>query len=257
MIKKILSLLFIILSFFCNSQTDSAFSQSNIALKQRMQFKFDSITQKFKKDSAHIYRFQKLRPFLGLDNRNSFIKDVPVNVRGIQFGVVIYERHTTGLGFYGVNSNTSKNVKTKVGTVEALTTLQLNYITLFYQYAIIDKKYFELDLPLELGMGSYDVKTVSQKDGRILQDKKGGLIPFGFGLNAVVKPIKHIGISAMIGYRLVAEKNPNLNFNGLYYSIGLAFDIRQIIRDTRFYGFKRPKYRKAIKPYSNMNFSRK
>ncbi len=252
MIKKILSLLFIVLSFFCSSQTDSAFSQSDRALKQRMQLKFDSITQKFKKDSAHIYRFQKLRPFLGLDNRNSFIKDVPVNVRGIQFGVVINERHTTGLGFYAVNGNTSKNVKTKVGNEDALTTLQLNYITLFYQYALIDKKHFELDIPLELGLGGFDVKTVSQKDGRILQDKKGGLIPFGFGLNFVYKPLKQIGISAMIGYRLVAEKNPTLNFNGLYYSIGLAFDIRQIIRDIRFYGFKRPKYRRAIKRLSTV-----
>jgi hypothetical protein len=172
---------------------------------------------------------------------------VPVNIRGIQLGVILFERHTVGSGFYGINSRTSTILKTKIGTEDAFANLQLNYFTLFYQYAVIDKKYIELGLPLEIGLGVYRVKTFSQLDNTLLQDKKGGLIPIGFGLNFIVKPIKQIGISTMIGYRVVAEHNPTLNFNGFYYSIGLAIDVRQIVRDIDFYWFKRPKYRKAIK----------
>ncbi len=231
-------LFFSIGMFVCIGQTN---------IKNNSQLKLDSIVEKFKKDSAHLYRFQKVRPYLAFDNRNSFIKNVPVNIRGIQLGVILFERNTVGIGFYGINSRTSKNVKTNIDAKEALTTLQLKYFTLFYQYAVIDKKYIELEVPLEIGIGSYSVKTISQLDNTLLQDKKGGLIPIGFGLNFILKPIKQLGISTMIGYRVVAEHNPTLNFNGFYYSLGLAIDVRQIVRDINFYGFKRPKYRKAIK----------
>lgn len=245
---KLRNLVTVIFLFFISCVENA---QSDSLAKLFKQFKIDSLTKKFKKDSAYIYRFQKVRPYLAIDNRNSFIKDIPVNVKGIQFGLILHERHTAAIGFYGINASTSKNIKTRIGDEDAYITTRLKYMTLFYQYALVDKRFYEIDIPVELGLGGFDVKAVSQKDNRVLRDVRGGIIPFGTGITFVFKPIKHFGLQAMVGYRWVAEKNPNLNFNGAYYSIGTWFDIKQIIRDIRYYGFKRPKYRRALKKLTN------
>jgi hypothetical protein len=121
-------------------------------------------------------------------------------------------------------------------------------MTLFYQFALIDKRYFEIDLPVEFGLGGFDVKAVSQKDNRILRDVKGCIIPFGTGIDIIYKPL----ISGSLGYRFVAQKYANLNFNGAYYSIGIWVDIRQIYRDVRFYGFMTPKYKKRVNLTNNL-----
>ena len=31
----------------------------------------------------------------------------------------------------------------------------MNYLTLYYQYVIVDTRFFELDVPLEVGLGNY------------------------------------------------------------------------------------------------------
>lgn len=249
MIKKIILFILVTIKVY------TASAQSDTIAKTAKQFKIDSLSKKFKKDSSHLYRFQKVRPYLAIDNRNSFIKDVPVNVKGIQFGVILHERHTVAIGFYGINASASKNVKTKIGDEDVLITTKLNYMTLFYQFALIDKRYYEIDIPFEFGLGGFDIKATSQKDGRVLRDTKGGIIPFGTGLTFVFKPFKQIGISSTFGYRFVAQKYANLNFNGAYYSIGIWVDLRQCYRDTRFYGFMRPKYKKRVKRIENFNIN--
>jgi len=55
-----------------------------------------------------------------------------------------------------------------------------------------------------------------------------------------------VGITFLIGYRYVRDNETRLNFNGMYYSVGVWLDFRQALRDTRFYGFQRPKYRRAL-----------
>lgn len=72
-----------------------AFSQ-NDSLKKR---KIDSLTTKFKADSAHIFRFNRYRPYANLDNRNSFIRNRPVNFQGGQVGFIFKEYHVFGLGY--------------------------------------------------------------------------------------------------------------------------------------------------------------
>ena len=52
-------------------------SQTDNTYKSAKQIKIDSLTQKFKKDSTHLYRFQKVRPYLSIDNRIHLLKMCP------------------------------------------------------------------------------------------------------------------------------------------------------------------------------------
>lgn len=118
---------------------------------------------------------------------------------------------------------------------------------------IIDKRFFELDIPLEIGLGSYHISLEDTFAHKIITDKRGGVSLTAGGVNVILKPVKWIGVSGTAGYRLALDKNPNLNFSGAYYSVGLWIDLRQIYRDTRFYGFTRKNYRKHIKSLKTEN----
>ncbi|MCW3077768.1 MAG: hypothetical protein JWO32_2377 [Bacteroidetes bacterium] len=231
-----LALLFSIL-FSCWAQAQSG------AIKENQ---IDSLTLKLRKDSAHIYRFQKVRPYLSIDNRNSFINNQPVNFKGLQVGVILHERHTLALGLYGMSQKSKRSVLTKDGNLAVERTLSLNYLTLFYKYSLIEKRYFELGLPFEIGLGGYDIKFQDTVNGKVYKELKGGIIPFGVGIEPIVKPFRWVGISFLLGYRFVASHSV-ANFNGMYYSVGLNFDVRQIIRDVNYYGFKKKRYKKNVR----------
>ena len=221
----------------------------------------DSLKIKFQKDSAHIYRFKKLRPWLAIDQRNSWIKNdkgakrVPVTINGIQAGLIVKEKHTVGLGLYSINRQTEKPVKlidqsNKITYEELL----LKYITLCYQYKIVNTRFFQLDVPLEVGLGRYIYNLKDETQTLLLWQEIGPLKLTGGGVEIVLKPLKWIGISGMAGYRItIFNKRTNLNFNGAYYSYGIWVDLRQIYRDLKVYGFVRPKYRKKVKALSSYN----
>ena len=212
------------------------------------QKRIDSLTIKFKKDSAHIYRSKKVRPYASLDNRNSFIKDAPVNVKGFQLGTILKEKHTIGFGLYSLQNSSKQFVTTKnEKNIAAKRTLTLNYLTLFYQYVIIDKRFFELDLPLEVGLGGYHVILEDTAVHKIISDKRGGTMLTSGGISIIFKPFKWIGLSGTAGYRVALDKNPNVNFSGAYYSYGVWVDLRQIYRDIKYYGITRKKYRRELK----------
>jgi hypothetical protein len=215
----------------------------------------EALKQQFQKDSAHIYRFKKIRPWLAIDQRNSWIKNdkgaqkVPVTINGLQAGVILKEKHTVGLGLYTMNGTSQKPARlndqnNKITYQELL----MKYLTLYYQYVIVDTRYFELDVPMEVGLGSYVYNLKDETQTALLWHEQGPVKLTGGGVQIIAKPLKWIGISVMGGFRIVTlNKKTNLNFNGVYYSYGVWVDLRQIYRDIKFYGFLRPKYRKKMK----------
>lgn len=221
----------------------SRFTAQNDSIKKA---KIDSLTLHLRADSLHLYRFNRFRPYANIDNRNSFITNRPVNIQGGQIGVVVNEYHIFGLGFYTIIQQSQKAQKTKDDTRTVNQYLSLNYYTAFYQYVLVDKRFFEIDLPFELGLGKYALKYENINTQHIYKTRSALMAPMGAGLQLVIKPFRWIGFSTTGGYRYVAEKNQNLNFNGLYYSFGLWLDIRQIYRDLKYYGVKRKKYKKAV-----------
>ncbi|MGZ3862650.1 MAG: hypothetical protein ACXVPN_14820 [Bacteroidia bacterium] len=209
--------------------------------------KKDSLTAKLKADSTHIFRFQKYRPFFNLDQRNSFIRSAPINVNGIQLGILLHERHTLGLGGYTITQKTRQNVKTKTEkNIDVNRSLEIKYGTLFYNYAAIDTRFFELDLNVEFGAGNFILNLFDRNTDRLLLHHTGDFWVSGFGPQIAIKPLRWVGIQAMAGYRFTLGTSTNLNFNGFYYGYGLWLDIRQVIRDTRYYLIKKKRYKHEV-----------
>lgn len=207
----------------------------------------DSLTAQLKADSLYIYRFQKYRPYINLDQRNSFIRNQSININGLQLGVLVNERHVFGLGGYIITSSSKQQVKTKTDkNIPTNRTLNMDYGTFFYQYVILDKRFWEIDIQSEIGLGTYDFKYYDVNTNKLLADRSAGLLVGGIGPLLAFKPTKWIGIIGMVGYRFTSEKNTTLNFNGFYYSYGAWFDIRQIIRDYKFRHIKKRKYKQQI-----------
>ena len=207
----------------------------------------DSLTAQLKADSTHIYRSQKYRPYINLDQRNSFIRKQSININGLQLGVLINDCHVFGFGGYVITSSSKSQVKTKTEkNISVNSNLNMDYGTFFYQYTIIDKRFWELDIQSELGFGIYDYKFNDPNTNKLLAERKAGFLVGGIGPLLAFKPTKWLGIIGMVGYRFTSEKNANLNFNGFYYSYGAWFDVRQIIRDYKFYLVKKRKYKKQI-----------
>ena len=205
----------------------------------------DSLRNKLKADSLHIYRFQKYRPYVNIDQRNSFIRNAPIKVNGIQLGTLVKEKHVIGLGGYAITTTSKQKVKIKMNkNIDVHRELDMNYLTFFYQYVAIDKRYFELDFQAEFGVGKFDLKLYDFKTNNLLISRSAGMLVSGVGPILVIKPLKWIGITGMAGYRFCFEKNTNLNFNGVFYSYGVWLDIRQIIRDVDYHLVKKRRYRK-------------
>jgi hypothetical protein len=215
--------------------------------------KIDSLTKKLTNDSLRTFRFKKYRPFANIDNRNSFIRSQPVNFNGFQLGLIYKEYHTFGMGFYRMTEESKRPIKTRDNTRTINQTLTLNYSTFFYQYVLLDKRYFEIDLPFEIGIGKYHIILEDSITKHIYKNVTAPIIPFGAGVQFIIKPFKWIGVAVSGGYRYVAEKNVNANsnFNGFYYSYGVWLDIRQIYRDIKFYGVQKKKYRRDVRAILN------
>lgn len=226
------------------------------AQTEAQKHQIDSLHTKLSKDSARIYRPKTVRPFLGIDQRNSWIKNVhgtsnvPVNINGLQLGVTLKDKHTVGLGFYNITNYSKQPQKlTDRDQKVKYQNLKLGYAMLFYQYVIFDTRFFELDLPLEIGLGNYDYYlSDSAKLPLPKTEEKGPVKLTGGGVSIVLKPVKWIGISGMAGYRITSlNKSSNLNLNGFYYSYGVWIDLHQIIMDTKFYLIKKRKYKKQVR----------
>ncbi len=207
----------------------------------------DSLRKKFQKDSSHTYRPKNFRLIVAYDSRNSFIKNEPVNFYGMQLGVSYKDKHTVGFGGYRITQSSSRAIRRRdLNSRQINEKLTLNYGTVFYQYMLLDKRFFEIDLPVEFGFGKANVLMQDALSGELIANRDLTIFPLGAGLQAIFKPIKWVGVTFLTGYRFVQENERGLNFNGMYYSIGVWLDFRQVLRDTKFYGFQRPKYRKAM-----------
>ena len=213
----------------------------------------DSLKSKLHADSLRIFRFQKVRSYFAIDRRNSFIKNNAVQINGFQVGVLLFEKHTVGFGSYNINTHASRSFREKEKSYPIDLALNVTYVTAFYQYTLIDKRYIEVDIPVELGYGSFQYTARDKMNDSVLQVRPhGNILPMGAGLNVVLKPFRWVGLSGTAGYRYVKDVGDNLqkvnvNFNGFYYSLGIWVDIRQIVRDMRYYIIKKPKYRKNVR----------
>lgn len=183
-----------------------------------------------------------------IDQRNSYINKTPVNINGFQIGLNLLEKHTLGLGFYSIIGST-KHTKSIGDKTEVLNrNLNLSYMTFFYYYPVVDRRYWEFGFPVEIGGGIYKIDITDQynKSEKGYPKSNAWMVVFGAGLSLTIKPVRWLGLNGMAGYRKVSDSNPNLNLNGFFYSYGVVLYVHQITMDYAFFK-KKKAYKKAIK----------
>lgn len=194
------------------------------------------------------------------DTRNDRGKRVPVSVYGVRAGFLFptkrqYEpggkraAFKTGVGFYFVNQelnrpgllpNTSEAVKR-----------HLRIVTGYFEPYLYRKKAIEISLPLEIGYGHSRYERVSNlsREGEVA---RGVFIPAGIGLSASYqfpvlfgfRPIHWIGFNILGGYRFTLKRDvpeSNINYSGLYISIGPSFYLENLTSDVKYWRSRRKK----------------
>lgn len=233
---------FILTLILLASLVQSSYAQKDKARKE----KIDSLSRQLRRDSAFIFRPKYSKPYFRVENRYSFISREPVNLAGFLAGITLAEKHIVCAGYYTLNRLTQKSIEvTDANNVTTRQYLVLNYFITSYQYVLLNKRFIQVNTPLEIGYGLYSTRTTDNFDN-YLKKSSGRILPVSAGLQIIIKPVKWAGISCVGGYRhVVQEKNIDLNFKGFYYSFGLWIDARNVFRHTKYY-FKKKRYREEV-----------
>lgn len=160
-----------------------------------------------------------------LNNRGSFVANKPAWVTGVLLGLSYKKQFKLGAGYNQVISKITKNyyledyLGNPVDTF--LSTLKLNYFSIYVEYAYFYKPHWEISIPLQLGGG---VSRYSYKAGgkTYYTDNHFGFI-YEATTSVVYKPVKWFGLAVGFGYRLVLFKEKEIirEFTSPIYSFGI------------------------------------
>jgi hypothetical protein len=198
----------------------------------------------FVKDSIEIMRVRLVRPQFRIDNRNIFFKGQTLNISGFDAGVLLKNKLRLTLGYYSL-SNELSSYKLNIDDVEYTRQIKLQYGSFNTEIIYKNTRYLSLGMPLEFGFGNNNLKYSNVESGETFKRESGFVIFTDFGLSATFKPIRWIGLKAIVGYRkTVFNQVKNFRFDGAFTSIGLNVDVREIIKDIQMFKLKR-KYKKG------------
>ncbi len=172
---------------------------------------------------------------LQIDTRNSFIKDYPTNVYGVNIGVIFHQRIRVGGGFYWVNEYTDNvfglspssgkflsvndtpltlnqllnlHYKPGVDFVTAEQHLDLNFGSVGIAYTFYSSKLIDLMIPVEFGYGTFREKLYDPT-GKNFSDvhatapvaNTGYFFPSQIGFETITKVYRYAWLETVIGYR--------------------------------------------------------
>ena len=221
---------FISLILFLNL---SVFSQSKrISRKQ------------FVNDSINIMRVKLVRPQFRFDTRVVFTPEQKVNISGLDLGVLLKEKLRVTLGYYRLNSASFNNIEKDIGGEIYDLNYSSQYMALNLEFFYLSRRYFSLGMPIEIGVGKNTTSLLPRVEGAEINKRNGVHALSYFGLSGTFKPIRWIGLKGSIGYRKdLFNQVKDVKLDGVYTSIGLAIDFREIIKDIRMYQLKK-RYKK-------------
>ncbi|HWY34828.1 MAG TPA: hypothetical protein VNX68_09285, partial [Nitrosopumilaceae archaeon] len=129
--------------------------------------------------------------------------------------------------------------------------VNLYYGTLFYQYAIIYNRRWELRIPIEIGFGTCTIHA-NDSTGNTWKGYpvNGSIIPVGAGLDVTYNLFSWMGLNTMGGYRYIANPYPKLNYNGFFYMFGIQIIAGEIYRRSKYTSKKR-EFRKKVEIINN------
>jgi len=198
-------------------------------------------------DSARIVKPKLIRPQVRFDNRLIFFDKQKIDITGVDGGVLLKNKLRITLGYYSVGDKLL-TLKKRVNNIDYQAQYDLKYGALNVEFIYKNKRYFSLGMPLEFGVGGNSLRFTSIINNLPLESKSGLIAMSFFGLSGTFKPIRWIGLKAAVGYRKVLFNNiSDLRFDGVYTSIGVALDFREIITDYGLFRLKRKYYKKSNK----------
>ena len=201
----------------------------------------------FIKDSTYIVRVKLIRPQLRADNRNIFFKNQNLALSGFDAGVLLKDKLRVTLGYYRLNENLS-DFNDDNDNAQFERSFKMNYGALNTEFIYLNKRFFSLGMPLEFGFGQNVINYKTDPLSTTFEQKKGFVFSTDFGLSGTFKPIRWIGIRAVVGYhKNIINQIPGFRFDGVFTSVGLNVDIREIVKDYQMYQLKK-KYKRLGSP---------
>jgi hypothetical protein len=223
--KKFIIILSLVYSSSCYSQ------------KESLTLDFRS---KLKEDSLKLYQPKKVTFDFQFDNRNSFIKNAAISIKGINLGFNFISGVRWGIGFYKVIRPFQTFRSVDKQNIVTNRELDLYYVTPNFQYTFIDNKWIQTSVNLEIGIGKIDYKIFNEGHTAVVRDKTGSFIPSGAGVEVLITPIRWAGLDGMIGYRKSLKSyDINQDFDGMYYSYGLKVFLGVIYTDLKYHHHKK------------------
>ncbi|RCR68520.1 hypothetical protein [Larkinella punicea] len=166
---------------------------------------------------------------LNLDFRNSFVNRQPVNVWGVNTGIVFGEkRHQVTVGYYWLSYNSylrlinwHRNAARRLN-IEYYTKTDMAYGSLMFWGNPINNRRWLFSIPVEIGAGKASViRQDTQTDTLRGNSRRDFFMPVQIGVYGQWKASRWIGLSAQLGYRYsVFQTNVSQHYNGTYYSVG-------------------------------------
>lgn len=171
--------------------------------------------------------------FIGLDGKNSIVRDVPIKLFGLQGGYCYNERTNLFVGFYKSHNKevVVNNPTAKSGTTDSNSIFQqykLTYLNVGCEYYFHNSEHWRFSIPLGLGLGVG--KDIMRNTKTELRNQRMGIMPIEIGFLANYKLTWWVWLSAGMGTRLSIGSN---NFTGSYYTFGLSFRYGEIYRRTK------------------------
>lgn len=206
------------------------------------QKRIDSLNAQLQIDSARIYGYKKFRPFLRYSERNSIENPHPVNFYGPQLGILVNEYHIFGTGLYSSSPRTMQFYTYKDGNINSTEGIDIRYGSLFYEYILLQKRYFEIHVPLEFCYGYYHAAYKDSTDF-IYRSVNEDLFMLCGGILGILKPLRWIGIIGSLGFR----EGTQPVVGGFYYSIGVWLGIRNLKSDVSYHLIRKKRYRRSVK----------
>lgn len=211
----------------------------------------DSLRFQLQEDSTRIHQPRILRLFLKVEDRYSYINSKPINMFGIMSGITLYEKHTLFGGYFFMDPFSDNLIPPLDAHSNFQQFLNLWYGLIGYQYVVHKSRHWQLNTPITVGYGTYQVRVQNLAD-RTLKLNEGQVWPMSAGLQLIYKPLSWVGLTVSGGYRYIGKQtNTNLNFKGLYYSFGLWIDGRIITRQLRYHRKKQLYHKNLSEALSN------
>ena len=201
----------------------------------------------FRKDSLAIVEVKTVRLQLRIYNKVTFYKGDSYNIRGFDVGVLLKERIRLALGYFSLNDKLSGYAKTTDGQYFDRR-LQLRYGSIDIEYIYHNSRFFTLGLPVEFGFGQNQLKYKSSPNNESFNTARGFISLIDFGASGMFRPIRWVGLRTVVGYRkIIINQVPGPKFDGVFLSVGVAVNFREITKDLKMFKLKR-KYKRLGDP---------